>query len=105
MFVPEEQMSVEIGKGERFKHDADKWIEANPEAWEFMKKSAQDSADSNRMFGVKSLCEHVRWHMYAEGHDGFKLNNNYSAAFARRLIEEVPDCAQYLRTRSSVMDL
>jgi len=105
MFVNEETMAAEVAKGDRFRHEADEWIAANPDAWAFMKQQAMTSAVYGRRFGVKSLCEHVRWHMLAEGNTAFKLNNNHSAAFARRLKEEVPACAPYLQTRSSVIDL
>jgi len=100
-----EQMALVFEtRGERFRREADEWIDANPEAWEFMVSQARASARACRRFGIGSLCEHVRWHMFIEGVDGFALNNNHRAAFARRLIKEVPECEPYITTRSSVLD-
>lgn len=103
-FITDDEAMAYSAKGERFRDEADAWIKANPEAWDYMKRSAKASADMGRRFGVKSLCEHVRWHMAAEGVTAFKLNNNHSAAFARRLIREVPECEPYVNTRSSAID-
>ncbi len=100
-----EQMALVFEtRGERFRREADEWIDANPDAWEFMVESARASARAGRRFGIGSLVEHVRWHMFAEGVDGFKCNNNFRAPFARRLIKEVPECEPYITTRSSMVD-
>lgn len=101
-----EQMALVFEtRGERFRREADEWIDANPEAWEFMVESARASARAGRRFGIGSLVEHVRWHMFAQGTDSFKCNNNFRAPFARRLIREVPECEPYITTRASVTDL
>lgn len=93
-------------KGDRFKEEADRWIEANPDAWSYMTKQALISAGNGRRFGIKALCEVVRWQMRnVKGDTGFKLNNNHSAAFARRLIREHPEVEPYISTRGSVCDL
>ena len=102
---PEEIHELGYSKGERFREEADRWIEANPRAWEYMKVQAEASAIAGRRFSIGSLCEHVRWHMFARGVTGFKLNNNHRSTFARRLIEEVPECEPYITTRHSVVDL
>ena len=101
---PAEILTADQVKGERFRREADEWISANGEAWQYMVDSARLSATHHRRFGVKSLCEHVRWHMFAKGNTEFKLNNNHSAAFARRLIRDVPECEPFLNTRHSVLD-
>lgn len=93
-------------KGDRFKEEADAWIDANPEAWEFMASQAVMSARNRRLFGIGALCEVVRWQMRnVQGNTGFKLNNNHRAYFARRLIKEHPEVEPYIRTRGSVCDL
>ena len=96
---------VDTAKGERFTAEADAWIEQNPDAWSYMVSQARACAHASRRFGIGSLCEHVRWHMFAEGVTGFKLNNSHRAAFARRLMEEVPECRPYIATRHSVCDM
>ena len=102
---PEETHEIEYSKGERFREEADRWIEANPRAWEYMVCQAEASARAKRRFSIGSLCEHVRWHMFAKGVDSFKINHNHRSTFARRLIEEVPECEPYITTRRSVVDL
>lgn len=93
-----------MNKGERFINEANEWIEANPKAWDYMKVSAEASAKHGRRFSIGSLCEHVRWEMFSRGTTEFKLNNNHRAAFARRLVEEIPECEPYLTMRKSVCD-
>ena len=92
-------------KGDRFKAEADAWIEANPEAWGYLTAQASVSAMNHRKFGIGALCEVVRWEMRnVRGDAQFKLNNNHRAYFARRLIEEVPECEPYIEVRRSVVD-
>ncbi len=100
----EREMLFQAAKGERFRNQADAWIERNPQAWEYMRNAARRSAAMHKRFGIQSLCEHVRWKMMLKGDTGFKLNNNYAAAFARRLIKEVPECEPYINPRHSVCD-
>lgn len=104
-FVTDEFACAESAKGERFAREADEWIEANPQAWQYMVDSARMAAILGERFGIASLCEHVRWSMRAQGTTGFKLNNNHRAAFARRLLREVPECEGLLSVRNSVIDL
>lgn len=92
-------------KGERFKAQADEWVRKNPDAWAYIRNEAVRRVDQGKRFGIGELCEQVRWHMSANGDKDFKLNNNYRAAFARRLIDEYPPCREYLKTRDSAVDL
>lgn len=102
-----EQMALfDISKAERIRAEADEWVSDNPQAWEFMKASARESARNGIRFGIGALSEVVRWQMRnVRGDESFKLNNTHRAAFARRLIAEVPECKPYIETRSSVMDI
>jgi len=51
-------------------------------------------------YSINSLFERVRWHMNIEthAHDGFKLNNNHRAYYARMLNQE-PGLEDFFRTR------
>ncbi|HAM16043.1 MAG TPA: hypothetical protein DCP91_09355 [Eggerthellaceae bacterium] len=102
-----EQMALfDASKGERFREQAESWIEANPKAWAYIVSQATLSASMGRSFGMKALCEHVRWHMeVSERQEGFKLNNNYTSAFTRILCEQHPEVAPYVKTRSAAVDL
>lgn len=95
----------DIEKADRFRKEADEWIDANPDAWEFIVSEACKSASMGLMFSVKQLAEYVRWHFRVNrGRSEFKLNNNWTAAFARRLGEEHPELKQYMNLRHSVLD-
>lgn len=103
---PETAAAVDSAKGERYMAEAREWIDANPEGWAYIVDQALLSASMHRRFGMKALCEHVRWHMSVNvGDADFKLNNNYTAAFTRILCDEHPEVAPYVKTRHSVMDL
>ena len=98
-------MTEDQAKGERFRREADEWIEKNPESLVYMTEQALLSASIGRRFGMKALVEHVRWHLSTTRTDKeYKLNSNWPAAFARRLIEEHPEIAPYISTRHSVLD-
>lgn len=101
----EESVLADQAKGDRFREEADQWVADNPAAWDYMVSQAVNSARAGRRFGIGSLVEHVRWHMFAEGRTGFKCNNNHRAALARRLIREHPEVEPYITTRGSVLDL
>ena len=101
-----EQLALfDFAKGDRFNAGADEWVRRNYEAWTWMRCQAVKYTEQRKRFGIGELCEQVRWHMQAEGVDGFKVNNNYRAALARRLIAEYPPCRPYIKTRDSVVDL
>lgn len=101
-----EQADEEAAKGERYREAAEQWIADNPKAWDYIVSQALASAAMHRRFGMKALCEHVRWHMEVENGDAeFKLNNNYTSAFTRILIEQHPEVAPYVKTRSAAVDL
>lgn len=95
----------DTAKGERFKAEADEWVRRNPDAWFFIRNEAVKRVAERKRFGIGELCEQVRWHMRANGDKDFKINNNHRAAFARRLVEEYPPCADYIKTRDSAVDL
>lgn len=96
----------DCAKGERYMAEARTWIDANPRAWDYIVSQALRSASMHRRFGMKALCEHVRWHFsVVEGHSEFKLNNNYTAPFTRLLLSQHPEVGPYIATRTSAVDL
>lgn len=102
---PEAMCAEDCAKGERYMDEAREWIDANPNGWGYIVEQALLSASLHRRFGMKALCEHVRWHMSVNVGDAeFKLNNNYTAAFTRLLVSEHPEVKPYVKTRHSVID-
>ena len=101
-----EQMALfDAAKGERFRAQADEWVRKNPEAWAYIRCEAVKRTEQRKRFGIGELCEQVRWHMHVNGDKDFRVNNNYRAAFARRLIDEYPPCREFIKTRDSAVDL
>ena len=51
--------------------------------------------------GMKMLFEQLRWEWYVTTTDtsGFRLNNNYTAFFARKIMANEPDLADLFETR------
>lgn len=56
--------------------------------------SRQWMSHGNRKLGIATLFEKLRWEWHVTSladHDGFKLNNNYRAHYARKIMAENPD--------------
>ena len=51
-------------------------------------------------YSSKSIFERIRWHVDIEtAGDSFKLNNNYTAYYARKMMSEYPDFKDFVRVR------
>lgn len=50
-------------------------------------------------YSAKSIFELIRWHTRVKGNDMFKLNNNYHADYARKMMKEFPTFKGFFRTR------
>jgi len=58
-----------------------------------------------RHYGAKSIFERIRWETDEADGDGvstFKINNNYTAWYARQFMESHPAFEGFFRTRSRV---
>ena len=58
-----------------------------------------------KRLGIKTLFERLRWEWYVSGVQddcGFKLNNNFTALYARKLMAENPDLEGMFETRALV---
>lgn len=57
----------------------------------------------HRKLGIATLFEKLRWEWHVNGlmdDDGFKLNNNYRALYARKIMAENPDLDGIFETRA-----
>lgn len=69
-----------------------RWIEDNPKAYALFRKYALELAKRRTKIGIGLIAERVRWEAVFEwGKDDFKINNNYRAYIARRLVAENPE--------------
>ncbi len=84
---------------ERFEH----FDHAHPEIYEAFRTIAQDLFQRGREhYGSKAILEVIRYHRILSGLDEnepFKINNNYSSRYARKLIGEDERFAQFKETR------
>ena len=65
--------------------------EANPDVWAHLCRFAQGVVEAGLpRYSIKALVERVRYHVEVEVQttDGFKINNNYTAYYARLLMEQ-----------------
>lgn len=77
------------------------WINNNPQAYQLFKQFAEQMRQKQRRFGIGQLTERVRWEMsFTYDKKDFKVNNNYRAYIARRLIKEDPRLTSYIEMRS-----
>lgn len=75
----------------------------NPQVFDLLKRlSLQLKQKGHKNYSIKGLFEVVRWHyaLQTKGDQDFKMNNNYTALYARHLMEEVPELDGFFRTRA-----
>lgn len=78
---------------------------ANPHIYEKLREFALQMRfarkKKRRKYGIKALFERVRWHYEFEvnSDEEFKLNNDFTALYARKLMEREPDLAGFFETR------
>ena len=77
--------------------------EANPHVYNALRSLALDMRRrGNRRIGMKMLFEVLRWHYWMTTDDRsseFKLNNSYTAYYARELMANEPDLADAFEVR------
>lgn len=74
----------------------------NPRVYELFKAfSFQLIKSGKKSLGAKMIIERIRWEMATGPKDaaGFKINNNYTAHYARLFIQEHKEYADYFETR------
>jgi len=78
----------------------------NPEVYDELKNLALKMKRTGRKhYGMKGLFEVLRWHRALETTDEeFKLNNNYTAFYARMLMKRLPELEGFFSLRGSVAD-
>lgn len=73
----------------------------NPRTWKlFLFYAFRTKAKGFKHYSAKAIFELVRWHEgIPYGANGFKLNNIYTADYARKLMNEYPEFQGFFRTR------
>lgn len=90
----------EESRGDQIERAARAFVEKEPEVWRLFCRYTFRLIKANREhYGAKSVFERIRWHTAVRGEDDFKLNNNYTAVFARWFHRAYPEHDGFFRTR------
>ena len=84
-----------------------KFHRENPEVYRELRTLALELlARGRRRYGMKGLFEIVRWRraLRIDADDGFKLNNNFTAFYARMAMHNEPTLAGFFALRESIAD-
>jgi len=75
----------------------------NPEIWSAFKEFTFQLIDRGvKHYGAKAIFEAIRYHITIEKRDGdFKLNNNFTANYARKFLTLFPRHAGFFEIRDS----
>jgi hypothetical protein len=74
----------------------------NPQVYEMFKRFTFEKISRGaKHVGAKAVLERVRWETSVSGDDGFKVNNNYTAAYARLFAKDFPQHKDLFRTRKA----
>lgn len=57
--------------------------EANPQIWHYFKHFAFQAIDKGKKVGAKGIFERLRWQVEIESNGEWKVNNNFTAYYAR----------------------
>lgn len=81
---------------------------AHPEVWTlFVRFSHEVMAAGHQHYSADAVLHRVRWEAdigFCQDADGFRINNNYSAFYARLFHREYPQHDGFFRTRTSQAD-
>jgi hypothetical protein len=71
----------------------------HPEVYRLLVTFARQAKVRSKRVGIRLLWERLRWEFYIERDEEFKLNNNMTALYARRIMEHEHDLAGFFETR------
>lgn len=77
----------------------DTYDRRNPKVYQLFKRFAYEALmTGHRHFGAKAIMERVRWETIINTTgDQFKVNNNYTSRYVRKLITEKPEFEGFFR--------
>lgn len=82
----------------------EKFDQEHPEVYRALVRYARDwMSVGNRKLGIATLFEKLRWEWHLSGlsdRDGYKLNNNYRALYARKIMTENRELDGLFETRT-----
>jgi hypothetical protein len=82
------------------------WLRDNPRACEFAERFALDALDAGQHVSGRAIVEHIRRHEFTDEHGRpTRINNDFAAVIARRLVRDHPEYAGRLELRPCVFDV
>ena len=94
---------------EEMEEAAVKFHKENPKVWEYFVKFTFEVIERGfSKYSVNGVFERIRWETDqadADGKSTFKLNNNYSAFFARWFMDLYPEHSGFFRLRAMPSEL
>ncbi len=79
----------------------------NPHVYELFKRFTFQTIRAGRTYySSDAICHRIRWHTNVEtrAYDEFKINDHYTAFYARMFMRECPQHDGFFRTRASMAD-
>lgn len=79
-----------------------KYHKENPHIWQLLKRFAFEAKNAGvTKIGISLLIERIRWEVQVvvKSKDGYKINNNHRAFYARRLMRKFPELASLFEIR------
>ena len=80
----------------------EKFHRANPRVYSLiLLYSRQVKARGYAHYSINAIFERIRWHVFIEtrSEDDFKLSNDYRSRYARLVMEQEPDLADFFELR------
>ena len=84
-----------------YRLQAERWMDENPLAYSLFVKFAKLMAGKRMRFGAQLIAERVRWESMFKYSGEYKINNNYVAYIARRLVADYPELKQWMTFRET----
>jgi len=99
LFPLRQVTDVELSIRERF----EMFDRLNPHVFDSIVHHARNLKSQGRArYSMKGIFERIRWSWWEQvkdARDDYKLNNNYTALYARKVMEECPDLEGFFETR------
>lgn len=72
---------------------------ANPDVWKQFERFALEACRLGLKYSAKAIMERVRWHCEVENNQEFKVNNNFTAYYARIFAAKYPEHSKIFEFR------
>ena len=104
MYAPLDFVEVHVDPARTLSERFEQFHKANPHVYDALRKMALTlKQKGHKRIGIAMLFEQLRWQYYMRTNDvtGFKLNNNYRANYARALMQQESELADFFTTRET----